>query len=196
MNQSEIAEKAAQFYKENATNVVNVPRPGHPEDKSGWDGVRRASEARFIAQDALVMTLADVFDFAAKFVERAIAESQVPQPPIIKRALLSANEWAAKFPLYETDSKADFKAAAIVYEQTLEALTVAEGAIVPKETKMVEEKLGDGEPNPPPQKVGGVYTGLRDGCTSDPSGLHECGVEENHKLCVCWSCGKSWPNPE
>jgi hypothetical protein len=66
---------AAEFYEQNATNVVNVPRPRHPEDKSGWDGVRRASEARFIAKDALVMTLPDAFDFAAKF-----AESQVPQP--------------------------------------------------------------------------------------------------------------------
>jgi hypothetical protein len=67
---------AAEFYEQNATNVVNVPRPDHPEDKSGWDGVRRASQAKFIAQDALVMTLPDAFDFAAKFGERAIAESQ------------------------------------------------------------------------------------------------------------------------
>jgi hypothetical protein len=77
---SEIAERARQFYEQNATNVVNVPRPGHPEDKSGWDGVRRASQAKFVAQDALVMTLPDAFDFAAKFHERAIAESQAPQP--------------------------------------------------------------------------------------------------------------------
>jgi hypothetical protein len=80
MNKSEIAERARQFYEQNATNVVNVPRPGHPEDKSGWDGVRRASPAKFVAQDALVMTLPDAFDFAAKFHERAIAESQAPQP--------------------------------------------------------------------------------------------------------------------
>jgi hypothetical protein len=80
MNQSEIADRAAQFYNENATNEVNVPRPGHPEDTSGWDGVRRASQAKFVAQDALVMTLPDAIDFASKFGERAIAESQAPQP--------------------------------------------------------------------------------------------------------------------
>jgi hypothetical protein len=79
MNKSEIAEKARQFYEQNATNVVNVPRPGHSEDKSGWDGVRRASQAKFVAQDALVMTLPDAIDFAAKFGERAIAESQADE---------------------------------------------------------------------------------------------------------------------
>lgn len=58
------------FYESRQTTLVNVPRVGHPEDKSGWDGVRSASEARFIAGDALVMTLADVFDFAEKFAAR------------------------------------------------------------------------------------------------------------------------------
>ncbi len=58
---------AQEFYEANATKVVNVPRPGHPEDPSGWDGVRRASEAQFIAKDVLVMTLADAFDFAEKY---------------------------------------------------------------------------------------------------------------------------------
>ena len=56
-----------EFYEANATNVCNVPRVGHPEDPSGWAGVRRASEARFVAGDALVMTLADAFDFAEKY---------------------------------------------------------------------------------------------------------------------------------
>lgn len=58
---------AQQFYSAHQTTLVNVPRVGHPEDKSGWDGVRAASEARFIAGDALVMTLADAFDFAEKY---------------------------------------------------------------------------------------------------------------------------------
>jgi hypothetical protein len=56
-----------EFYEANATNVCNVPRVGHPEDPSGWAGVRRASEARFVAGDCLVMTLADAFDFAEKY---------------------------------------------------------------------------------------------------------------------------------
>ncbi len=56
-----------EFYEKNATNVVNVPRPGHPEDPSGLAGVRRASEVRFIAKDCLVMTLADAYDFAEKY---------------------------------------------------------------------------------------------------------------------------------
>ena len=56
-----------EFYEANATNVVNVPRPDHPEDASGWAGVRRASEARFIAKDCLVMTLSDTFDFVEKY---------------------------------------------------------------------------------------------------------------------------------
>lgn len=56
-----------EFYDVNATNVVNVPRPGHPEDKSGVDGVRRASEAQFVAKDVLVMPLWDVFDFAEAY---------------------------------------------------------------------------------------------------------------------------------
>jgi hypothetical protein len=60
---------AQEFYEANATNIVDVPRPNHPEDASGWAGVRRASEARFIAKDALVMTLADAFDFAEKYKE-------------------------------------------------------------------------------------------------------------------------------
>jgi len=89
LENKEVAERAARFYKENATNVVNVPRPGHPEDKSGWDGVRRASEARFIAQDALVMTLADAIDFAAKFAARAIEESRQPaKEPLITECCL------------------------------------------------------------------------------------------------------------
>jgi hypothetical protein len=69
---AEIAQTALEptpqeFYEANATNVCNVPRVGHPEDPSGWAGVRRASEARFVAGDALVMTLADAFDFAEKY---------------------------------------------------------------------------------------------------------------------------------
>jgi len=62
--------EAKQFYEENATNVVSVPRVDHPEDKSGWDGVRRASEARFIAADVLVMPLWDAFDFAEKYANQ------------------------------------------------------------------------------------------------------------------------------
>ena len=58
---------AQEFYVANATTTVNVPRVGHPEDPSGWAGVRRASEAQYIAKDALVMTLADAFDFAEKY---------------------------------------------------------------------------------------------------------------------------------
>lgn len=61
---------AKEFYEANATNIVNVPRPGHPEDPSGIDGVRSASQARFIAPDVPVMPLWDVFDFAEKFAER------------------------------------------------------------------------------------------------------------------------------
>ena len=58
---------AMEFYEANKTNIVNVPRPDHPEDASGWAGVRRASEARFVAKDCLVMTLADACDFAEKY---------------------------------------------------------------------------------------------------------------------------------
>ena len=66
---------AKEFYEENATTTVNVPRVGHPEDKSGWDGVRRASQAQYIAPDVEVMPLWDVFDFADKF-RQARAASQ------------------------------------------------------------------------------------------------------------------------
>jgi hypothetical protein len=69
------SEKARKFYEDHATNIVNVPREGHPEDKSGWDGVPRASEARFVAGDCLVMTLAEAIDFAAKF-----AASELTKP--------------------------------------------------------------------------------------------------------------------
>ena len=56
---------AKEYYKAHATNIVSIP--GNPENKSGWDGVRRASEARFIAKDVLCMTLPDAFDFAEKY---------------------------------------------------------------------------------------------------------------------------------
>ena len=67
---------AREFYEANATNVVNVPRPDHHEDASGWAGVRRASEARFVAKDCPVMTLPDAFDFAEKYVRYLINESR------------------------------------------------------------------------------------------------------------------------
>ena len=70
---------AKEFYEANKTNVVNVPRVGHPEDKSGWDGVRSASEAKFIAPDVLVMPLWDVFDFAESY--RVAAEGSQPSGP-------------------------------------------------------------------------------------------------------------------
>jgi hypothetical protein len=136
MNKSEIAEKARQFYEQNATNVVNVPRPGHPEDKSGWDGVRRASQAKFVAQDALVMTLPDAFDFAAKFGERAIAESQAPQnlsssPEARKKSALSSvhNAEAGLRPSAESAEMVS------IPSRTVESCSNSE--------------LGDGEPSPP-----------------------------------------------
>lgn len=61
-----------EFYERNATNIVMVPRVGHPEDPSGWAGVRRASEAKFIAPDCPVMTLADAFDFAEKYARSLV----------------------------------------------------------------------------------------------------------------------------
>ena len=64
---------AKEFYEANATTTVNVPRVGHPEDKSGWDGVRRASQAQYIAPDVEVMPLWDVFDFAEKFRQAGAA---------------------------------------------------------------------------------------------------------------------------
>ena len=64
---------AKEFYEANATTTVNVPRVGHPEDKSGWDGVRRASQAQYIAPDVEVMPLWDVFDFAEKFKQAGAA---------------------------------------------------------------------------------------------------------------------------
>lgn len=71
---AEVGITAQEFYEANATNVCNVPRVGHPEDPSGWAGVRRASEARFVAGDCLVMTLADAFDFAEKY--KGMADNQ------------------------------------------------------------------------------------------------------------------------
>lgn len=58
---------AIEFYNAHATNVVNVPRPGHPEDPSGIAGVRRCTEAQFFAKDALVMSLAEACQFAEAF---------------------------------------------------------------------------------------------------------------------------------
>src|SRR4051812_44915064 len=77
-----------EFYEANATNVCNVPRVGHPEDPSGWAGVRRASEARFVAGDCLVMTLADAFDFAENY------KASFGRPPtcIIKRYPVATEE--------------------------------------------------------------------------------------------------------
>lgn len=71
---------AKEFYEANATTTVNVPRVGHPEDKSGWDGVRRASQAQYIASDVEVMPLWDVFDFAEKF-RQAGSPQPLPAPP-------------------------------------------------------------------------------------------------------------------
>lgn len=65
---------AIDFYNQHQTNVVNVPRVGHPEDPSGWAGVRRASEAKYIADDCPVMPLSDACEFADKFAESKIAE--------------------------------------------------------------------------------------------------------------------------
>jgi len=67
------------FYEANATNIVNVPRPGHPEDKSGWDGVRRASEAQFIAKDVPVMPLWDACAFAEAYAAARLAAQPVNQ---------------------------------------------------------------------------------------------------------------------
>ena len=67
---------AKEFYEANATNVCNVPRPNHPEDKSGWDGVRRASEAQFIAKDVLCMPIWDAFDFAEKYAQACGADTK------------------------------------------------------------------------------------------------------------------------
>lgn len=61
--------KAIDFYKANATNKINVPRPGHPEDPSGRAGVPRAIEARFFAEDCLVMSLAEACEFAEKYAK-------------------------------------------------------------------------------------------------------------------------------
>jgi len=63
--------KAIDFYNANATNIVNVPRPGHPEDPSGIAGVRRAMEAQYFAKDALVMSLVDACQFAEAYRARA-----------------------------------------------------------------------------------------------------------------------------
>jgi hypothetical protein len=65
---------AKEFYEANATNICNVPRPSHPEDPSGWDGVRRASEAQFIAKAVPVMPLWDVCDFAEKYHSAGVRE--------------------------------------------------------------------------------------------------------------------------
>ena len=69
---------AKEFYEANATTTVNVPLSkravvGHPEDKSGWDGVQRARQAQYIAPDVEVMLLWDVFDFAEKFRQAGAA---------------------------------------------------------------------------------------------------------------------------
>lgn len=81
MNLTALTEKASQFYEANATNIVNVPRISHPEDKSGWDGVRRASEARFVAGNCPVMTLPDAIDFAATFAGSLCAPSGAEATP-------------------------------------------------------------------------------------------------------------------
>jgi hypothetical protein len=60
------------FYNANATNIVNVPRPGHPEDPSGIAGVRRVMEAQYFADNAPVMSLADACDFAAAYAHSRI----------------------------------------------------------------------------------------------------------------------------
>ena len=41
-----------------------------------------------------------------------------------------------------------------------------------------------------------IYLGLKEGCADDPSGLHECGVDTDHRECECVLCGKKWSNPE
>lgn len=78
--QPQRTQSAEEFYKANATNIVNVPRPGHPEDKSGWDGVRRASETQFIAKDVLVMPLWDVYAFAEAYAH-SLKQAAVPTEP-------------------------------------------------------------------------------------------------------------------
>ena len=73
---------AKEFYEANATTTVNVPRVGHPEDKSGWDGVQRARQAQYIAPDVEVMLLWDVFDFAEKFRQAgAASQGEGTAPP-------------------------------------------------------------------------------------------------------------------
>ena len=74
---------AKEFYEANATTTVNVPLSkragvGHPEDKSGWDGVQRARQAQYIAPDVEVMPLWDVFDFAEKFRQAGAASQGAP----------------------------------------------------------------------------------------------------------------------
>jgi hypothetical protein len=68
-------------------------------------------QCRGCGESYAVGVLCDLCDVTAQF-------------PIIRQALISANEWAAKFPLSETDSKPDYNAAAVVYVRTSEALTV------------------------------------------------------------------------
>jgi hypothetical protein len=75
--------EAIEFYKANATNVVNVPRPHHPEDQSGIAGVRRCEQAQFFAADAQVMSLADACHFAeayAKYCRSAQPSGDSPAP--------------------------------------------------------------------------------------------------------------------
>ena len=77
-NRKEKTMTAKEFYEANATTTVNVPLSkragvGHPEDKSGWDGVQRARQAQYIAPDVEVMPLWDVFDFAEKFRQAGAA---------------------------------------------------------------------------------------------------------------------------
>jgi len=61
---------AKEFYEANKTNVVIVSAD---ESKSGWAGVRRASEAQFIAKDVPCMPLWDAFDFAEKYYLARVA---------------------------------------------------------------------------------------------------------------------------
>jgi hypothetical protein len=78
------------FYNANATNIVNVPRPGHPEDPSGIAGVRRVMEAQYFADNAPVMSLADACDFAKAYAHSRItslAEEAEREPASIWKSL-------------------------------------------------------------------------------------------------------------
>jgi hypothetical protein len=114
---------AKEFYEANKTNVVNVLRPGHPEDKSGWNGVRSASEARFLAPDVQVMPLWDVFDFAERYrwyeLDRVLTPEEECDPTDREKALAAAREIQGTTFASDTDQTA-LHMAAIILKHTKE----------------------------------------------------------------------------